>query len=653
MSAWDTLLGDVSEGDGDEEGASNPELGVADVAMPQVAGEVACEAVGGGAAWDALLDVSSEEDADSLVGPVPNPAGHEDADVGALSPEVGADSPPDEPLAIVPVGHGAHVDAIVERLPPPPSLTTAWHMLRRRSANCADLPVAMEGVANVLLLDPGKKRVPVPNPQTSALLEHLGRTKAHMSLTSLGQDHKMSTAMVRNHVQRYYAAIFHSMRQASRRMLSSLVAGVQAAGGECLVFSEFASYDETPLSLKVRALEDFSDLVRGPREPAEGAAAMVEVSKNKDSAAKIVQSECVISVLFRLGDRYQEVHFEVPVSLSVVDRCTGETYTAVQEAARPPLEDVASCFRRTDRHAMTDGDTAVSRAERAMAQRGPQRLVNHGVCRVHKISSLATRGIDALVSDDVSSLIRIALALQPAPAMKLFRRCLRETLAQRLVILRGAPSVAAEQHRLAVLDAFCPIVQGDRSSIVRRTIVQCWANGNYMNKERFEVYLNGPYERSEVLHSLCTDFVHAVAGRPPGVYPRHRWTGASRTLQRIGLLLNMHGLFQEAFRLFAQRQNVSQPQAAGAEVAAILDQGGVDGEQGRQDPVAEDMFARVCFLHAALGWMSLVNPWLPRGGGVHFGGGLHLSSCPPMSRWGRSGVPPSFRVFPDPLAVPG
>ena len=230
-----------------------------------------------------------------------------------------------------------------------------------------------------------------------------------------------------------------------------------------------------------------------------------EVIANIDHQAKILESECVVSVLVRMGSVYQEVHFELPCCLQVIDKCSGETYLASHQQSRPFLEDLITKFNRSDRHAMIDSDGAVLRSERALSNTAPHRLLNHMLCRVHRIAKIATKGADAMLKDDVSSAIHIALTLQSAGAMRVFRRCLRKVICERVRVCRGSPSFAADLHRRKVLDLFVPIKPGVHASFVRRAIVEVCANGDY-SSDRFEIYLDGEYNLADVLHLLCTHF---------------------------------------------------------------------------------------------------------------------------------------------------
>eukprot|EP00959_Pyramimonas_sp_CCMP1952_P082593 1725925-Pyramimonas_sp.AAC.1 len=259
-----------------------------------------------------------------------------------------------------------------------------------------------------------------------------------------------------------------------------------------------------------------------------------------------------------------------------MDRATGETYAHCLDFSQKGLDAVAALFQRRDRHVMSDSDTAVLRGERCLATKRPDTAVLQGFCRLHRISSIATNGIDKMLKDDVTGIINIALSLKASGAMRVFRRSLRAIIRDRLVVLRGSPGPVADLRRAKLLDAFCPIHPGDGKALIDRAVVELCANGNWDNHDVFEVYVAGPYDRDEIIHYICVHFVKVVAGKCFRPYPRSRWTGARGTLERLGLLMNIHGLFEAAHVHFCKSYNVTVRQVHQEPVLPIRD---ADGAQ--------------------------------------------------------------------------
>eukprot|EP00959_Pyramimonas_sp_CCMP1952_P076566 1600041-Pyramimonas_sp.AAC.1 len=61
-------------------------------------------------------------------------------------------------------------------------------------------------------------------------------------------------------------------------------------------------------------------------------------------------------------------------------------------------------------------------------------------------------------------------------------------------------------------------------------------------------------------------------------FPRSRWTKARESIRAMGLLMNTHGLWQEAFRTCAEGRVQPEPVPSGA--LAILDRDLCDGGGG-------------------------------------------------------------------------
>ena len=397
-------------------------------------------------------------------------------------------------------------------------------------------------------------------------------------------------------------------------MLHRLCAKVESVGGQLISFSEFIAYDETPLPVKSTALEETGTAIGDALEVAGGVPHAPEVAEaSVDTKSKILRVEFMLSLFVKHGDRYQDVQVELPCPLQVCDRDTGEVYACATDLCdRFHLNDIASKFKRRDRHVMSDSDAAVLRGERGLLSRNPRRTLLQGFCRLHRISAIASKGVDKVLSQDVTGIINVALALQSSGAMRLFRKCLRGVIKRGLVVLRGSPGPAADRRRSRLLEVFCPVVPADHMSFVNRAIVQQCANGNWDHTGVFEVFVSGEYNFQEVLHFLSVYFVRAVAARPFRPYPRSRWTGARETLQQLGLLLNMHGLFQSAFQEFCSAYNITQLPEAPPQLLAIADNNNDSFEahlppEHRTDADSERIVLRNKYLRCGLAFTSDVE----------------------------------------------
>jgi hypothetical protein len=417
---------------------------------------------------------------------------------------------------------------------------------------------AVESLAKLVGLPSRCRRPPRQRVAQKRLAEHISSSPSFMSLVSLSEFHKLDVKGTKRCLLRYYSALYQVVWRQAVQMLHNLCDKVRAAGGSLVCCSEFVSYDETPLPVKVKAAEQVPGPHRNEVALRDADQAVTVAMASTDPHAKILQTEYLVSALFKVGPAYQEVCLELPCPLQVFDRGTAECYVECLQLSRKMLSELLEQFGRRGRHVMSDSDSSVLRAERALAMKDPDRAILHGFCRLHRISAIASNGVDKSMKLEVTGIINIALALQSSGAMRCFRRCLRDVLRRKLVVRRGSPGPAADRRRQMILETFAPVHPGQHSSFVDRVVIAQCANGNYDNKRAFEVYVAGDYDHQDVVHYVCVHFVRAVAGKPPRPYPRSRWTGARATLEKpIGLLMNMHGLFQDTFEMFCASFNVT------------------------------------------------------------------------------------------------
>jgi hypothetical protein len=230
-------------------------------------------------------------------------------------------------LAVVPFDGDADAVA-VPRSEVPVHAAAAWLM---KQEGRLDLGQVLEAVACSVDAPCRSKKQWLTSVVVAVLMvEAIGRTPAYRSVLSLSQQHLVPLTQTRITLQRYYAAIFHIVRQQSRRALANLCERVKREGGECLVYSEYAAYDETPMTLKLKNIEDISDLVAAVAFDARVQGRALGSFASVDRKAKLVQTEYSVSILFRIRGAYQEVSCEAPCASQVIDRCTGEAYAELQ-----------------------------------------------------------------------------------------------------------------------------------------------------------------------------------------------------------------------------------------------------------------------------------------------------------------------------------
>lgn len=338
-------------------------------------------------------------------------------------------------------------------------------------------------------------------------------------------------------------------------MLDSLTAAVLEADGACISLTFRHRYDETPL--RARALCETPLVADSSLVPGSGSAPQVT------SVTKVVQHEWVGCALFFVQGRFELVTFSLPVWLSTVERTTADIYHHLCRDVEPVMPRIMDRFQRCQRLAMTDGDAAIAKAERALAKKRTTVPTLHLSCDVHRLSSIGRRSSDIMASD-VTGMIQVALSLGSAGAVQSFRRVLRQVLQRRLRIVTGAPGPRADDRRRALLNMFCPLVPGKGASVYRRRLISALANGDWGKSGCFEHYCNGCCRSAEdAEQKILTVLPNLVARQACPSFPRSRWTRAERTLRWLGLLWAMHNLLAEVYIEWARNCGTkSRPHAA-------------------------------------------------------------------------------------------
>eukprot|EP00971_Amphidinium_carterae_P140232 2778418-Amphidinium_carterae.1 len=144
--------------------------------------------------------------------------------------------------------------------------------------------------------------------------------------------------------------------------------------------------------------------------------------------------------------------------------------------------------------------------------------------------------------------------------MSVFRKCLRDLIASKLLIMEGAPSADATKYRNKMLDVFC----SDANQVITRIVMGRLPNGDWRRRDVVEFYPTPACQglgRDAIAGIFADSLVYCMAKKKPGLWPRHRWTGADQVLNWIGLLATCHDLLSQAFRDFADA--MKSPNGAG------------------------------------------------------------------------------------------
>ena len=199
------------------------------------------------------------------------------------------------------------------------------------------------------------------------------------------------------------------------------------------------------------------------------------------------------------------------------------------------------------------------------------------LCDVHKTSAVHEKTF-AMVGEDVSGMIRTALALRNGAAIQRFRRCLADEIGSRLEIREGYASQEATIYKRQVLATFVP--HGSKK-LMRRILLALLPNGDWRASQvQFYVDDCTPValrDRATALKFMTDGLMIALTSTQPACYPRHRWTGAVLATDDLGVFESCHRLLSSIFVRFCASH------ASGALRAQLL---GLLHSAAEYDPLA-------------------------------------------------------------------
>ena len=289
------------------------------------------------------------------------------------------------------------------------------------------------------------------------------------------------------------------------------------------MFLKVRQYDETPIQLNV---ESSANNPLGPGRQKEVAKMLVTQSR----------WACVMEV----GGQVH--HFESfwPTWLQVLQNTQAETMVkALQATSTLPAEQcLHQLFPRRLHVVTTDAASSNLKAERLLCGSDASWGLLHLLCDVHRIHRVAG-GVFDTVPEMTTGMIRVALSLRAGATMSLLRAALREHLKKNLVIKHGFRSDASTQRCKALMRLFMssPRVQHHKEAL------DSLLNGDWAVSPEVQHYCNGccngPHE---TLEKVLEFVVSALAGSAPHIFPRHKWIGAERTLEWLGIFTVVHRL---------------------------------------------------------------------------------------------------------------
>lgn len=331
---------------------------------------------------------------------------------------------------------------------------------------------------------------------------------------------------------------------------------------DLLMYFDFCAYDETPLSTAMRGEKIASKNEHGHTPllaHAKGSHTDALCTLGADaqlllrlpmqrSAQRVLQTVQSGGILLKVDGRFVTVISNIICSLQILPDGTGATLKNA-ELMISGVSRAATQFDHKARLTTTDGCQVNLLAEKLIAsERGDTWTNLHVCCDVHRTAGAHTKTF-SLMDSHVTGMVHTALALQSGSAMNRFRKCLRDEVASRFVVLHGTVSADAMRYKRQILRLF--VSHGSRLA-VRRILLALCPNGDWRS-EQVQYYVPpGAPERSKeaYLDHVTSGLIASLCAAQPATYPRHRWTGADLAIDCLGVMEACHRLLSTTFERF-------------------------------------------------------------------------------------------------------
>ena len=360
----------------------------------------------------------------------------------------------------------------------------------------------------------------------------------------LGVDRKK----LRTTRMRYVVAAFLVERSDALKMIERCCDQVHTAGGRAILLSQQSRFDETKMTTRVRDPSGVPQLADGAHQVAVPSAAG-DAGNTADatvvSKLPLLSTDLTYIMLFRVGDSYLDVSFFVTVPVQAMGRGIGEGYATSLAVSGVNTHRVEGKFEAVQRVFITDGDGAISRAERFLSRPDIPTHRLHLKCFVHKVCTLM-EDMASLHAALASVLANVALSVKGPGAVLTFRKVVREVVMSALTIVRDAlppmPVLARNERLLNLL-----LPEDTMPVIKRRTTLLSMASGDWSDPTHLVHYVTSDLDDDAIKAAFRKMFVDALVGDGPHSFPSRSWVGAGDTPTWVGCLLAIHNIFPRRF----------------------------------------------------------------------------------------------------------
>eukprot|EP00971_Amphidinium_carterae_P202490 4017824-Amphidinium_carterae.1 len=308
-------------------------------------------------------------------------------------------------------------------------------------------------------------------------------------------------------------------------------------------FCESLTWDETPLKASLKGWSS-------KEVPAHDSIAKLQSSMRQDSTiCKILQSQLGYAFVLKLpDDRLLKIIGYQTAPLQVLSRASGAVLAeALQRAS------CASAYTRG-----CDFQSLIGSADKAAynaiglhslaAARGVCPTLELS-CKVHATSRAFGATLDGLLSSHVTGMISCGLSLRLSGSLDIFRTSMREVIAENLVVLHGTLAEDAIVYK----QQMCRLMMGQSKTLSQMVLLKHLPNGDWRDEAVQHIVPPGtpplsPEQQGALVKCMETGIVHALVGKRPKIFARHRWTGCELACEEVGLMEAIHKLFSRSFR---------------------------------------------------------------------------------------------------------
>eukprot|EP00971_Amphidinium_carterae_P253931 5041307-Amphidinium_carterae.1 len=273
------------------------------------------------------------------------------------------------------------------------------------------------------------------------------------------------------------------------------------------------------------------------------------------AVCKVLQTQSSYGFLIHLGGQPLLLHGSLGTALQLMETTSGEVIFKALKEQNTLMQRLDMSCKLKSRLVCTDSHKAVKKAEELLVQTRLEWLSLHLVCEAHLAAIVLKRTL-ALATPIPSSLLHMGLALRGSSGNYLaFRKALAATIVERLQLLQGKPTAAADAFREASIALF---TEGRPHQESRAAVLRCCVNGDWSKHGVVQHYLaagSSDMSKAEVAKKMTDEFLWALLPCVPALCKTKGWGDVDHALCDLGLVAACHGLLEPAFTLFCRLVN--------------------------------------------------------------------------------------------------